>query len=161
MNKKTVYLANPLGFSEPGRYFLQEELIPEVEELGFDVINPFSNIPDDKVKKLGNISDIDERRDKLAELDREIGEMNRKSIQNCDLILAILEGSDVDSGTASEVGYAAGIGKKIIGYRSDFRLSSENLGTSVNLQVEYFVKENGGKIVTSLSELKKVLNKLK
>lgn len=158
--KKTIYLANPLGFSEPGSYFLQEKLIPELEDLGFKVINPFDEISDTKIEKLRSISNIKKRKEKLAELDSKMSELNRKSIEQSDLVLAVLEGSDVDSGTAAELGYAAGVGKKIIGYRSDFRLSSENLGTTVNMQVEYFIKDSGGKIVSSLSELKDLLKGL-
>jgi nucleoside 2-deoxyribosyltransferase len=44
----------------------------------------------------------------------------------------------VDSGTAAEIGYAYGIGRRILGYRSDYRLSAENEGSLVNLQVEFY-----------------------
>ncbi len=156
-----IYLASPLGFHEAGRYFLQDKLVPELEDLGFQVINPFDEIPEEEVEDMKSIQKIEERKRKLSELDMEIGEMNRKSIERSDMVLAVLEGSDVDSGTASEVGYAAGTGKKVIGYRSDFRLSSENLGTSVNLQVEYFIRESGGKIASSLDELIELMGEIK
>jgi nucleoside 2-deoxyribosyltransferase len=55
-----------------------------------------------------------------------------QSIKNCDAVLAILEGADADSGTCIEMGYAFGIGKPIIGVRTDFR-SSEDRG--LNLMV--------------------------
>ena len=54
-------------------------------------------------------------------------------------ILAQLDGVDVDSGTASEIGYGSALNLFICGVRSDFRLSSDNEGTRVNLQVEYFI----------------------
>ena len=38
-----------------------------------------------------------------------------------DLVLALLDGSDVDSGVAYEVGYARGIGKPVLGVRTDYR----------------------------------------
>jgi nucleoside 2-deoxyribosyltransferase len=58
----------------------------------------------------------------------------------------------VDSGTASEIGYACAKGKPILGYRGDFRLSADNEGSMVNLQVEHFIRQSGGDIVTSLAD---------
>ena len=62
-------------------------------------------------------------------------------------MLAVLDGTDVDSGTASEIGYAYAKGKPMVGYRGDFRLSSDNEGGVVNLQVQYFILTSGGSIV--------------
>lgn len=36
-----VYLANGLGFNDPGRYFLEKELKPHMEEAGAFVLDPF------------------------------------------------------------------------------------------------------------------------
>ena len=69
------------------------------------------------------------------------------------MVLANLDGQDVDSGTAAEIGYAFAKGKPIIGYRGDLRLSSDNVGLTVNLQVEFFIRESGGEIVTSASTI--------
>ena len=55
-----------------------------------------------------------------------------EEIRHCDLILAILEGPDADSGTCVEIGYAYAIGKPIIGIRTDLR-ASEDMG--VNLMI--------------------------
>ena len=44
--------------------------------------------------------------------------------------MAVLDGTDVDSGTAAEIGYAFARGKLIVGYRGDFRLSADNEGPS-------------------------------
>ena len=65
----------------------------------------------------------------------------------------MLDGVDVDSGTAAEIGYAFARGKLIVGYRGDFRLSADNEGGTVNLQVEYFIRESGGTIVTRYEDL--------
>jgi len=56
------------------------------------------------------------------------------SIQRADLLLCLLDGPDVDSGTAIEMGYAYACKKPIIGFRSDFR-SSEDQG--MNLMVSH------------------------
>ena len=89
-----------------------------------------------------------------------IGENNDRAIQIATGLLAILDGVDVDSGTASEIGYGGGLGKLILGYRGDFRLSSENTGSIVNMQVEYFIKKHGGKIITQIDDLQKELKLL-
>ena len=67
-------------------------------------------------------------------------------------MLAILDGDDVDSGTASEVGYACALGRPVVGLRSDLRNSGDNEATLVNLQVEWFVLESGGQLLTGLDE---------
>ncbi len=55
-----------------------------------------------------------------------------KSITDCDLVVAILEGSDADSGTCIELGMAYAQQIPVIGVRTDFR-SSEDRG--LNLMV--------------------------
>jgi nucleoside 2-deoxyribosyltransferase len=74
----------------------------------------------------------------------EIGGNNRAGIDSADMVLAVLDGTDVDSGTAAEIGYAFGKGKPIRGCRGDFRLFADNDGSMVNLQVEYFIRQSGG-----------------
>lgn len=54
------------------------------------------------------------------------------SIKKADIIIAILDGSDVDSGTSFEVGFAYALKKPIIGVRSDFR-DSEDRGVNLML----------------------------
>jgi nucleoside 2-deoxyribosyltransferase len=94
-----------------------------------------------------------ERRDAWRSLNGEIGERNRAAIDAAHGVVAVLDGVDVDSGTAAEVGYAFARGKWIVGYRGDFRLSADNEGSVVNLQVEFFIEQSGGSIVTRMSDL--------
>ncbi|BHH83194.1 nucleoside 2-deoxyribosyltransferase [Desulforhopalus sp. 52FAK] len=47
-------------------------------------------------------------------------------IDKCDLVVAILDGADADSGTSVEIGYAYAAKKPVIGVRTDFRISEEN-----------------------------------
>jgi len=61
-----------------------------------------------------------------------------KSIDEADAMLCILEGSDVDSGTCIEMGYAYARGKPIIGVRTDFRASEDK---GVNLMVSKVCRE--------------------
>lgn len=49
-----------------------------------------------------------------------------EGIDSCDVVLAILDGSDSDSGTSFECGYAYARGKKIIGVRTDIRAGEDD-----------------------------------
>ena len=67
-----------------------------------------------------------------AEPEPETDNFAAKVYQNClhllnkaDLVIAILEGSDADSGTCVEMGYAVAKGIPIIGVRTDFRASQD------------------------------------
>jgi len=44
-----------------------------------------------------------------------------EAIREADVVLAILDGADADSGVAFEVGYARGVGKPVLGVRTDYR----------------------------------------
>ncbi|WP_320041353.1 nucleoside 2-deoxyribosyltransferase [uncultured Desulfobacter sp.] len=48
-----------------------------------------------------------------------------KMVEKADIVLAILDGPDADSGTSVELGYAYAIKTPIIGVRTDFRISED------------------------------------
>jgi len=50
-----------------------------------------------------------------------IFEMCRERLREADVVVAVLDGADPDSGVSWEVGYAYGIGKPVIGVRTDYR----------------------------------------
>jgi nucleoside 2-deoxyribosyltransferase len=163
----TIYLAGGLGFSELGRVAFAhfKELLHKSLSENFRLLDPFE-INSKIGSEISSLSQnhkmaLDDLQLKLSDLSFQIGKVNEKLIRESDLILANLDGSDVDSGTAAEIGFAYGLGKKIIGYRGDFRLSSDNLGTIVNLQVVFFIRASQGQIFTSLKELIEYLKKLK
>jgi nucleoside 2-deoxyribosyltransferase len=156
-----IYMASPLGFSEAGRSFYNGTLIPEVIRLGFEVIDPWTLTDQAKIDAVEKMPYGEERRDAWRRLNVEIGGDNRAGIDRADMVLAVLDGSDVDSGTAAEIGYAFAKGKPILGYRGDFRLSADNEGSTVNLQVEYFIRQSGGDIVTKLAGLAPALARMK
>jgi nucleoside 2-deoxyribosyltransferase len=95
----------------------------------------------------------------LRELWLEVGRHNAEAIRASDLLVAVLDGQEIDSGTAAELGYATALGKCCFGLRSDLRQSGEE-GMTVNLQVEAFVRDSGGSVVASLSELVAALERL-
>jgi nucleoside 2-deoxyribosyltransferase len=156
-----IYMAGPLGFSEAGRAFYDGTLIPEVIGLGFEVVDPWRLTDQAKIDRVQKMPYGAKKRDAWRELNVEIGGNNRAGIDRADMVLAVLDGSDVDSGTAAEIGYAFAKGKPILGYRGDFRLSADNEGSIVNLQVEYFIRQSGGDIITSVAELGPALAKIK
>jgi len=87
----------------------------------------------------------------LVRMSRTIGERNRSLLAAADAVLAVLDGPDVDSGTAAEVGWAAAQRIPVVGWRSDFRLADHE-AAPVNLQVEDFVLVSGGRMVVTLDE---------
>ncbi|MEH6471966.1 MAG: nucleoside 2-deoxyribosyltransferase [Halopseudomonas sp.] len=148
-----LYLAGPLGFSEVGRLFHFEKFVPALQRRGFELLDPWLLNDTPELQQALALTDLNAQRKALAELNHEIGRINAEAIDACDWVIANLDGVDVDSGTAAEIGYGFAKGKKIFGYRGDFRLSCDNLGSSVNLQVEYFIRASGGTLHTSLDEL--------
>jgi nucleoside 2-deoxyribosyltransferase len=160
-NTMKIYLAGPLGFSEAGRSHQDGTLIPKIKRLGYEVLNPWTLTDQRKIDAIVGMHYGPARRDAWRKLNVEIGGANRAAIDRSDLMFAVLDGVDVDSGTASEIGYAFAKGKPILGYRGDFRLSADNEGSIVNLQVEYFIRQSGGDIITRLADLADALARLK
>jgi len=155
-----IYIASPLGFSEIGRFFLYDKLIPLLSGLNLQYVDPWKLTPDNLIKKANSIEDGDKKRKEWVKLNKIIAENNKKGIEGSDGMLAVLDGTDVDSGTAAEIGYAAALNKKICGYRGDFRKSGDNEGSVINLQVEYFILSSGGQIVSDLVMLESELKRL-
>lgn len=156
-----IYVASPLGFSQAGRSFYEGILIPEITRLGFVVVDPWKLTDQAKIDVVKNMPYGPARRDAWQRLDMEIASNNQAGIDGSDLIFAVLDGADVDSGTASEIGYGFAKGKPILGYRGDIRLTGDNDGATVNLQVEYFIIQSGGEIITSLASLAGALARMK
>jgi nucleoside 2-deoxyribosyltransferase len=71
---------------------------------------------------------------------------NVSALKNSDILIAIIDGADADSGTSWEMGYASALGKKVIGLRTDFRRSGNY--EKVNLMLE-----ESSTVVTSAEKL--------
>src|SRR5437899_1189922 len=152
-----IYMASPLGFSEAGSHFSNAELLRFVAGLGYEVLDPWALADQAKIDAVQRLPYGPEKREAWRKLNREIGATNQAAIDRADGVVAVLDGTDVDSGTAAEIGYAFARGKLIVGYRGDFRLSADNEGSTVNLQVEFFIHESGGAIVSRYEDLKPCL----
>ncbi len=150
-----IFIASPLGFAESSRAFMAV-LSDKLRESGLEPVNPWDASADleEELHQADLITERDVRQKQLNHVSLLIAERNASLLKSCDAVLAVLDGCDVDSGTASEIGYAFGLGNKVIhGYRGDFRLSGENDGVQVNLQVQYWIERSGGSIVCSLKDI--------
>ncbi|HUI97583.1 MAG TPA: nucleoside 2-deoxyribosyltransferase [Xanthobacteraceae bacterium] len=171
-----IYLAGPLGFSEAGRAFHRDRIVRGVMDLGHTPLDPWSDAPPPGIEatlaaeierlaaEVGTVLAMDDgpaKRSAWRKLNPRIGAKNQAMIDACDVVFAVLDGADVDSGTAAEIGYAFARGKPILGYRGDFRLSADNEGSIVNLQVEYFITASGGAIITRIDALEGELASLR
>ena len=70
---------------------------------------------------------------------RRIFRTDLAALESSDLVLAQLDGPDVDSGVAFEIGYGTAKGKTIIGLKTDLRSFSDI--EEVNLIVEMSLKQ--------------------
>lgn len=156
---KKLYIASPLGFSEAGR-IAYPKVLKIVKSEGYAVLDPWVLTPKKWIDAVASMHEGPKKKKEWERLDEIIGRNNTRAIQQSDGIVAVLDGVDVDSGVASEIGYGAGLGKRVLGYRGDFRLTGENEGCAVNLQVEYFIGLHNGIVVRKLDDLKKNLRKV-
>lgn len=139
-----VYAAGPLGFSPATRRFHDEVLLPALVARGFEVLDPW--VGDGAIEAALAVRDADARRVALRAANAEVAEANASMISACDAVFAVLDGTDVDSGTAAEIGYACALGRPVVGWRGDLRSAGDNEGAVVNLQVQWFIEHSGGRI---------------
>ena len=63
-------------------------------------------------------------------------------VESSDAVLAIIDGAEVDSGVAWEMGYAYARGKPVIGVRTDFRPGAEHgVNIMVSRSCRYLIRE--------------------
>ncbi len=146
------YVASPLGFSESSREYYAGRYLPALAE-HVEPVDPWAlTAPEEFVAARAG--------DREHEFGIEVGARNAEAIRGAALLIAQLDGQEVDAGTAAEVGYAAALGLPCLAVRSDLRSSGEP-GMRVNLQLEAFVLLSGGFIVSSLYELVARLQELR
>lgn len=138
------YLASPHGFTDAGRHYHDAVLLPALSRV-VRVVDPWA---------LSTEAEFAAARDagELARFLGEVGRRNAEAIRGCDLLVACLDGQEVDAGTAAEVGFAAALGIPCHGLRTDLRRAGED-GALVNLQLQYFISSSGGRIHARLDDL--------
>ncbi len=140
-----AYLASGFGFTVSTQAYMRSQVVPALQHAGITVINPWDLTSDAEVADALASGDAE----RLASLRHTIGERNAAAIRQSDLVIANLDGQEVDSGVCWEMGFAYGLGRPVYAWRADFRASGE-LGGLVNLQVAYGVQ---GPIDASLEAL--------
>ncbi len=88
---------------------------------------------------------------------KEIFQVNLQALQECDLMVAILDGAQVDDGTAWEIGYFYAHGKRVFGIRTDFRRSGEAHESSANAMIEFSCLTIARSLDQLASELERAL----
>ncbi len=88
----------------------------------------------------------------------QIFQANLQALREADVMVAMLDGSQVDDGTAWEIGYFFMQGKKIQGLRTDFRRSGETDNSRVNLMIEFSCQGIASGLDELASDLKRLLD---
>lgn len=129
----TAYVASPFGFSEATAGY-SVLLLDAVRAAGIEPLDPWAGAPPFAAAEA--LPAGPERTAAFRAVNAAIADRNLDLIRQADAVLALLDGTDVDSGVAAEIGYAAALGKPVVGLRLDVRRTGDNEGAAVNLQVE-------------------------
>lgn len=119
-----VYFAAPL-FSTAERLF-NDILTDELRAFGHEVFLPQENQPENPPPSGAQ-----------GIFDSDVFD----GIACCEVVVAILDGSDPDSGTAWECGFAYAQSIPVIGVRTDFRQVGDHGGEPVNLMLTCSVRK--------------------
>ena len=111
MNNKSIYLAGPLFTAAEISFNIH--LSDILKEHGHKVFLP--------------------QHECLNKTDEDIFNTCKDGIESADLIVAILDGADADSGTCWECGYAVAKGTPVILVRTDIRQSGDTKGFNAML----------------------------
>ena len=87
-----------------------------------------------------------------------IFEKCKEGIDESNIMIAILDGADVDSGTAWEIGYGYVRNKTVIGIRTDFRQRGDDFGLNcmISESLDFLIEENNmGDIINTLEDISK------
>ena len=144
-----IYLAGPL-FSEGDRSW-QMRIKEAIQNWGalqgiyLELINPY---------ELLSAGQLEQEPDKASE---RIFQVCRQSLRDSDLVVASLDGPQVDDGTAWELGYFFALcgdsGERILGIRTDFR----NCGDAGGAGINSMLAQGCCRIAGSLEELLDIL----
>ena len=119
--RKTIYLANPYGFSAQQRELLLPELVEALEDLGLEVWEPFER---------NNQEDTDR-----AGWAYRIGQADFRDVRDSDAIFAVVNGVPPDEGVMVELGMAIALGKPTFLFRDDFRRATDSEEYPLNLML--------------------------
>ncbi|WP_411330909.1 nucleoside 2-deoxyribosyltransferase [Desulfovibrio desulfuricans] len=118
----TIYQAGPL-FTEAEQAW-HKALSARLRDAGHHVIWPGDLLTDEQIQNAG------------ANASALIFDTCRLGIERSTCVVALLDGTQVDDGTAWEIGYAYAKGLPIYGIRTDFRHAGETRHSTVNSMIE-------------------------
>ena len=133
-----VYVAEPLF--TPGERKYAEEIDRILSKAGFKTYLPHR---DAGLFERGKSSS------------RTFFEHDLRLLKECDFVFAILNGTDVDSGTAWEIGYAYANGAKIYGILEDTRKPNLDLLNPMIVNSIENIAQNEEELKKIISEMKK------
>lgn len=138
---KTIYLANPYGFSAQQKAELLPPLVAALERLGLEVWEPFSRNNQIDFAKAGWAY--------------RIGQADFRDVADADAIFAVINGVPPDEGVMVELGMAIALGKPTFLFRDDFRKASESDEYPLNLMLFTGLPEQGWEdsYYTSIEEI--------
>ena len=139
--KKTIYLANPYGFSAQQKAALLPPFVNILESLGARVWEPFAR---------NNQFDFSS-----AGWAYRVGQADLCDVVQADAIFAIVNGTPPDEGVMVELGAAIALGKKTFLFRDDFRRCTDSEHYPLNLMLFTGLPEQGWQdyYYTSLDEI--------
>ena len=121
MNKKTIYLASPYGFSEQWRLKLLPEFVSKLEYMGARVLEPFNRN-----------SSVDFS---ISGWANKVASKNLRDLRDSDALFAIVNGSPPDEGVMVELGVAIALNKPTFLFRDDFRKCTDSDEYPLNLMI--------------------------
>ena len=138
---KTIYLANPYGFSAQQKAELLPQLVAALAGLGLEVWEPFARNNQESFAQAGWAY--------------RIGQKDFRDVVEADGIFAVVNGVPPDEGVMVELGMAIAAGKPTFLFRDDFRRATESEEYPLNLMLFTGLPEQGWEAYyyTSLEEI--------
>ena len=138
---KTIYLANPYGFSAQQKALLLPPLAAALEALGLEVWEPFAR---------NNQVDFLE-----AGWAYRVGQSDFRDVVSSDAIFAVANGAPPDEGVMIELGMAIALKKPTFLFRDDFRRVCDSDQYPLNLMLFTGIPEDGWQdyFYTSVDEI--------
>ena len=138
---KTIYLANPYGFSAQQKIILLPPLVTALEDLGLEVWEPFARNNQLNFLEAGWAYRISQR--------------DFRDVVESDAIFAIVNGVPPDEGVMVELGMAIALGKPTFLFRDDFRRVTDSEQYPLNLMLFTGLPEDGWQdyFYTSVEEI--------
>ena len=138
---KTIYLANPYGFSEQQKALILPPIIAQLENLGLEVWEPFAR---------NNQVDFEQ-----AGWAYRIAQQDYADVVAADAIFAVVNGVPPDEGVMVELGMAIALRKPTFLFRDDFRRATDSDEYPLNLMLFAGMPEQSWRdyYYTSLAEI--------